>query len=101
MTGGDGSADGHVQFPMCRDDGVFIGEFQGLLEPFPKNRLEREWTAKKSHFTMDRTAAGKAGNSLVYYGLKTERATSSWDTPSFRRAWISVLAKTPHREAMG
>ena len=32
---------------------------------------------------------------------KTEAAISSWVAPSFKRVWISVLAKTPQREAMG
>ena len=32
---------------------------------------------------------------------KTEAAISSWAAPSFKRVWISVLAKTPQREAMG
>ena len=70
MTAGQGGAHGHIELPMLRYDHIFIGNVQSLLETLPQHGLESQRPSKKSHFAVNRTAAGKTGNGLVHHRLE-------------------------------
>ena len=70
MAGRNSGTDGYIQFPMVRDDHIFISDVQGLLEPFAESGLESERPAEEGHFSVHRPPAGETGNSLVHHGLE-------------------------------
>ena len=65
-------------------------------------RQEVQRSAEERDVAADRLAAGKAGDGLVDDRLKDGYGkVRACVAPSLMRGWISVLANTPQRAAMG
>ena len=86
---------------ILRYDGVFLIQFQSADKGFLQLGKEMERTSEKSNVAADRLSAGQAGDRLIDYRLENGRGRSSLVAPSLIRGWISVLANTPQRAAMG
>ena len=102
VGGAQGRAHGGEAVPVFREDGVLPVQLQGLHKTLPQAHQEVEGPAQKDDLALQ--LAGPGSGRLTVWSTtawKMEAATSSFRPPWFRMGWISLLANTPQREAMG
>lgn len=81
-------------------DDMFIVELQRLDEALAQLRQEVQRAAEEGDVAAYRPALREVANGLIDDRLEIDSAISAFSAPSFMSAWISVLAKTPQREAI-
>lgn len=96
-----GGTDGHVDLRVFRGDDLFRCQVEGLGELFPKLGQVGQRAAEEADCPL--MGRPQARPVMVWKTMdwKTDAATFSLLAPSLSRAWMSVLAKTPQRAAMG
>ena len=81
--------------------GVHIVQLQRLLKAFLQALEEKQRAAEEEHIAFDLAPLREAGDRLVDDRWKMDAATSSLRAPSLSSGWMSDLANTPQRAAMG
>ena len=99
--GAQGGADGGKAVPILGEDGVVAVQVEGVHEPLPQALEEVEGPPRKTMVPFSSRPWVRPATVWSTTAWKMEAATSSFRPPWLRMGWMSLLANTPHREAMG
>ena len=86
---------------VIRSNNLIRPQIQSSDKGGPKLGEEVKRTSQESHVSADRLSAGQAADSLVDNCLKNGGGQIFSGSASLIRGWMSDLANTPQRAAIG